>query len=97
MSDPEPTREPVALTIDGQPVAVPAGTTLWEAARTVGIDIPVLCHHPRMKPVGVCRLCVVDVGERVLAASCTRQAEPGMTVTTRSDALDGHRRILLSC
>src|SRR6266542_4538836 len=56
--------EPIQLTIDGRPVAVPAGTTVWEAARAAGIDIPVLCHQPRLRPVGVCRLCVVDVDRK---------------------------------
>ena len=62
----------VAVTIDGQALTVAAGTTIWAAARDAGIDIPVLCHGERMDPVGVCRMCVVDVGGRVLAASCVR-------------------------
>ena len=84
----------VALTIDGQPVAVPEGTTIWEAARQAGLDIPVLCHDPRLRPVGVCRMCVVDVGERVLAASCVRAAADGMTVSTRSDKVERCRKTL---
>ncbi|MBI3992284.1 MAG: formate dehydrogenase subunit alpha [Candidatus Lambdaproteobacteria bacterium] len=85
----------VALTIDGRALRVPRGTTLWEAARRAGIEIPVLCHEPRMAPVGVCRLCVVDVGERVLASACTRPCAEGMQVTTASPAIEGHRRVLL--
>src|SRR3990172_6371322 len=81
----ESARRTITLRIDGRPVTVPAGTTLWEAARHAEIDIPVLCHSPRLRPVGVCRMCVVDVGERVLAASCVRAAADGMTVHTRSD------------
>ncbi len=87
--------EQISLTIDGQAVTVPAGTTLWEAAARLGIDIPVLCHDPRLRPVGVCRLCVVDTGERTLAASCVRACEPGMDVRTRSEELDAHRRTLV--
>ena len=49
---------------------------------SIGIDIPVLCHHPQLRPVGVCRMCVVDVGGRVLAASCVRPCEEGMKVET---------------
>jgi NADH dehydrogenase/NADH:ubiquinone oxidoreductase subunit G len=64
----------IRLTIDGVQVEVAEGTTLWEAARARGIEIPVLCHDPRLRPVGVCRLCVVDVGERTLAAACVRPA-----------------------
>ena len=65
---PETTRT-VDLTIDGRPVTVPEGTTILDAAASVGIEIPVLCHDERYDPVGVCRLCAVDVGGRVYAAA----------------------------
>ena len=70
------------LTIDGREVTVPAGTTVFDAARLQGIAIPTLCHQQNETPVGVCRLCVVEAGGRVLSASCIRPAEEGMTVTT---------------
>ena len=82
------------LTIDGQAIRVPAGTSIWEAARSAGIDIPALCHDPDLEPVGVCRMCVVDVGERVLAAGCVRECAEGMTVQTDSQAVNDHRRQL---
>ena len=72
----------IQLTIDGKQVSVPAGTTIFDAARMNGIPIPTLCHQQNENPVGVCRVCVVDVGQRVYAASCIRQAEAGMTVKT---------------
>ena len=75
------------LTIDGAAVSVPEGTTIFDAARVNGISIPTLCHQQNENPVGVCRVCVVDVGQRVYAASCIRQAEPGMTVKTNTDAV----------
>jgi formate dehydrogenase major subunit len=84
----------VMLTIDGQQRIVPAGTTIWQAARDVDIEIPALCHSDRMDPVGVCRMCVVDVGERVLAASCMRECQSGMTVDTNSEKVESHRRLL---
>ena len=84
----------VTLTIDGRSVTVPRGTTIWEAARELDIDIPVLCHSPRMRPVGVCRVCVVDLGERAYAASCVRQAEEGMQVHASSATVEGHRAML---
>jgi formate dehydrogenase major subunit len=84
----------IQLTIDGIAVEVPEGTTIWDAARSVGIEIPVLCHEPRMKPVGVCRVCVVDIGARTLAASCVRPCEPGMEVRTETEEIDFHRRTL---
>src|SRR5262249_42113329 len=80
-------RKGVHLTLDGQSISVPVGTTIWEAAHLHGIDIPVLCHQPRLAPVGVCRLCVVDVGGRVLAASCVRPCEEGMQVQTSGPRL----------
>lgn len=84
----------VRLTIDGQSVTVRRGTTIWEAAREAGIEVPVLCHDPRMKPVGVCRMCVVDVGARVLAASCVRPCEEGMEVKTTSPLIERSRTML---
>ena len=60
------------LLIDGQEVRVAEGTTVLEAIRQAGISIPTLCYHPYLKPVGSCRLCVVDIeGDRGLPASCT--------------------------
>ncbi|HFE47019.1 MAG TPA: 2Fe-2S iron-sulfur cluster binding domain-containing protein, partial [Nannocystis exedens] len=65
----------VELTIDGVKVRAEAGSTILEAAEACGIEIPVLCHDARYRPVGVCRMCVVDVGGRTLAASCVRPIE----------------------
>ncbi len=56
----------VSLTIDGQAVSVPAGTLIVNAAKMVGIDIPVFCYHPKMEPVGMCRQCLVEVGRPVM-------------------------------
>jgi formate dehydrogenase major subunit len=84
----------ISLQIDNQQIRVPEGTTIWDAARRIGIDIPVLCHSPRLAPVGVCRMCVVDVGGRVLAASCVRQCEEGMTVRTNPELVEKQRRML---
>ncbi len=52
----------VNLTIDGRLVAVPKGTVIVDAAKKLGIDIPVFCYHPKLKPVGMCRMCLVEVG-----------------------------------
>jgi CRP-like cAMP-binding protein/Fe-S-cluster-containing dehydrogenase component/ferredoxin len=87
--------QPITLTIDGKPVTVPQGTTIFDAARMSGIPIPTLCHQQNENPVGVCRVCVVDVGARVYAASCIRQAEAGMVVKTNTQPLEGVRRTLL--
>ena len=85
----------VQLTIDGMPVSVPIGTTVFDAARMQGIAIPTLCHQQNETPVGVCRVCVVDVGGRVLAASCVRPAEDKMVVSTNSDKVKRARRTLV--
>src|SRR5262245_37688914 len=83
------------LTIDGRPVNVVAGTTIWDAARQLGIAIPVLCHEPKLRPVGVCRMCVVEVeGARTLQASCVRPAENGMKVKTGSAVVQRSRKVL---
>jgi len=84
----------VRVTIDDQEVEVTPGTTIWQAAKDAGIDVPVLCHSERLDPVGVCRMCVVDVGERVLAASCMRECQDGMTVETASPKVEQHRKVL---
>jgi CRP-like cAMP-binding protein/Fe-S-cluster-containing dehydrogenase component len=83
------------LTIDGKLVQVPAGTTVYDAARVHGIVIPTLCHLQNQTPVGVCRLCVVDTGARVLSAACVRPVEPGMKVATNSEKVLAARKTLL--
>jgi NADH-quinone oxidoreductase subunit G len=52
----------VTLTIDGVEVIVPKGTLLVDAAKKVGIEIPVFCYHPKLKPAGMCRMCLVEIG-----------------------------------
>src|SRR6266850_3875251 len=83
------------LTIDGIAVTVPMGTTIFDAARVNGIAIPTLCHQQNENPVGVCRVCVVDVGQRVYAASCIRRCEPGMTVKTSTEQVQAARNTLV--
>ena len=85
----------IELTIDGTVVSVPQGTTIFDAARLNGIAIPTLCHQQNENPVGVCRVCVVDLGQRVYAASCIRQAEPGMKVSTGTAPVQNVRHTLL--
>ena len=85
----------VTLTLDGTIVTVPEGTSVWDAARQAGIQVPVLCHDPRLRPVGVCRMCVVEVkGARTLQASCVRPCEAGMDVRTASPLVERSRAML---
>jgi CRP-like cAMP-binding protein/Fe-S-cluster-containing dehydrogenase component len=85
----------IDLTIDGQRVRVPEGTSVFDAARMNGIPIPTLCHLQNETPVGVCRLCVVEAGGRVLSASCVRPAEAGMKVVTNSEKVLAARKTIL--
>ena len=84
----------VTLTIDGREVTVAEGSTIWAAAKAAGIDIPVLCHDERFDPVGVCRMCVVDVGAPAFAASCVRACEEGMEVKTATPGVERSRAVL---
>ncbi|MGD0966516.1 MAG: cyclic nucleotide-binding domain-containing protein [Candidatus Acidiferrales bacterium] len=92
-------QQQIRLTIDDKPVAIEQtrgeNTTIFEAAQKCGIVIPTLCHQQNEKPVGVCRMCVVDIGQRVYAASCVRLIEPGMNVKTSTADLKSVRRTLL--
>jgi len=56
----------VTLKIDNQTVNVPQGTLVVDAAKMAGIDIPVFCYHPKLKPVGMCRMCLVEIGRPVI-------------------------------
>src|SRR5262245_44412153 len=86
----------IALTIDGQPVRVPEGTTLLAACRLQGIPTPTLCYLENLTPVNVCRVCVVEVeGSRALVPACSRRAEPGMVVQTDSERVRLSRRLVL--
>ncbi|HVE18562.1 MAG TPA: 2Fe-2S iron-sulfur cluster-binding protein, partial [Ilumatobacteraceae bacterium] len=84
----------VTLEIDGQPITAAEGTTIYDAAKQVGVDIPVLCHNERYDPVGVCRMCVVDTGGRVFGAACVRPCEDGMVVKTSTPQVVRARAVL---
>nr|MBC7245014.1 4Fe-4S dicluster domain-containing protein [Chloroflexota bacterium] len=88
----------VELTIDGQKVQVEEGTTILEAARKVGIEIPTLCSHPDLKPYGACRVCVVEVnrkGRSVVSTSCDYPVEEGMEVKTNSPEAVRTRKMMI--
>jgi NADP-reducing hydrogenase subunit HndD len=93
---PAPEVPTVELSIDGAAVSVPAGSTILEAARSVGIDTPTLCYLENLTPVNVCRVCVVEVaGSRVLVPACSRRVEAGMEVQTDSERVRHSRRLVL--
>ncbi len=84
----------LTCTIDGQAVTVPHGTTIFDAARLNGIPIPTLCHQQNQTPVAVCRICVVDCGERAYQAACIRECEPDMKIQTASPGVVAARKTL---
>lgn len=85
----------LTLEVDGQAVRVPEGSTLLEAVRNAGKDVPTLCYHPVLEPIGVCRICVVEVeGSRPLVPACIRRAEAGMRVRTDTPRIRLSRRVV---
>ena len=85
----------ISLTIDNVKVEVPAGTTVLEAAKQAGINIPTLCYLKDINAIGACRMCVVDTGGRALQAACVLPATDGMVVKTSTPALREYRKTLL--
>jgi NADH-quinone oxidoreductase chain G len=85
--------EMVNLTIDSQPVSVPKGTVVWEAAQRLGIEIPIYCYHPKMDPLGACRMCFVKVEKMPkLQTACTTVVTEGMIVSTDAPDVRKARR-----
>ncbi len=86
----------INLTIDDMPVSVPEGTTLMQAAETIGVHIPRLCYLPHLSLEGACRICIVEVaGARTFQASCAVKAAEGMVVKTNSPEIRQARRDLV--
>jgi len=86
-------RATVTLTIDGQSVTVPRGTSIMAAAATMGTQVPKLCATDSLEPFGSCRLCIVQIeGRRGYPASCTTPAEEGLVVHTENSAIAKRRR-----
>ncbi len=88
----------ITMQIDGRAVSATEGMTLLEAASSAGISIPTLCHHEKLEPFGGCRLCIVELersGWQQLVVSCVYLAEEGLVVSTRSDRIDGYRKLIL--
>jgi NADH-quinone oxidoreductase subunit G len=78
----------IKVTIDGRELEVPQGTLIWEAARQAGIPIPIYCYHPKMKPLGACRICLVQVEKMPrLQTACTTAVTDGMVVHTQNETV----------
>ncbi|MDD2431432.1 MAG: NADH-dependent [FeFe] hydrogenase, group A6 [Firmicutes bacterium] len=86
----------INLTIDGKAVSCPAGTTIYQAAKKVGIEIPTLCYHEDLGTPSVCRICVVEiVGMRTLQPSCSYPVAEGMKVLTNSPGVREARKMVV--
>ena len=87
----------INININGQDISVEPGTTILQAARILGIDIPTLCHDPELAPNGACRICVVEVeNARALVASCVAPVAPGMKILTESGRVVNARKGILN-
>ncbi len=88
----------ILLQIDGREVKAREGMTILEAAQSVGIFIPTLCHHEKLEPYGACRICTVEVetrGRTNLVTACLYPIEENLVVRTRSEKVDKIRKMLL--
>jgi NADH dehydrogenase/NADH:ubiquinone oxidoreductase subunit G len=86
----------VSLTINGQTVRVAPGTTILEAAGSIGVDVPTICYHPNLTANAVCRLCAVEVvGSRTLQAACVVPVASDMVVNTETARVNRARRVNL--
>lgn len=86
----------VSFTLDGMPLTSTEGKTILEAALENGVYIPNLCHHPDLKPVGVCRLCLVEVkNSRKPVVSCVTPIEEGMVIASESRYINSIRKMTL--
>jgi NADH dehydrogenase/NADH:ubiquinone oxidoreductase subunit G len=88
----------INLQVDGKEVSAKEGTTVLEAARSVGVSIPTLCDHERLSPYGACRICTVEAdanGRTNLIAACQHPVEKGLVVRTRTAKIDKIRKVLV--
>jgi NADH dehydrogenase/NADH:ubiquinone oxidoreductase subunit G len=88
----------ILLEIDGKEVKAKQDMTLLEAAKSVGISIPTLCHHDKLEPFGACRLCIVEIESRGwtrIVVSCVYPVEKNIIVRTRSEKIDRIRKMIL--
>lgn len=88
----------IVLQIDGIEVKAKEGMTIFDAAQSVGIGIPTLCHRENLEPYGACRVCSVEIeagGKSRLVAACVYPVEQNLVVQTRSEKVDKIRKMIL--
>ena len=83
----------VNLKINNIPVSAPEGTTILDAAKSVGISIPTLCFLKEINEIGACRVCVVELkGKEKLITACNNEVQEGMEIITNSQKLNARKR-----
>jgi predicted molibdopterin-dependent oxidoreductase YjgC len=83
--------------LQGRKLACESGETILDVALRNDVEIPTLCHDPRLAPAGACRTCLVEVeGQRRLLPACATRITPNMQVTTENERIDRHRQSLLA-
>jgi NADPH-dependent glutamate synthase beta subunit-like oxidoreductase/NAD-dependent dihydropyrimidine dehydrogenase PreA subunit len=86
----------VNIEVNGKKLSVPEDKNLLECMLDVGIYVPHLCHHPSLKDIGACKMCVVEVkGENELQTSCTMCPKEGMVITTENNKIKKHRTLAM--
>lgn len=88
----------INLTINGEKIAAPEGTSVLQAARQAGIFIPTLCDHEALEPEGTCRLCIVELSGSIrpcIRVSCIQEVKEGLVVETETERLVKNRRLIL--
>jgi bidirectional [NiFe] hydrogenase diaphorase subunit len=91
-------KKKININIDGQKVGVDKNSTILKAAKKIGIHIPALCYHEKVKPYGACRLCIVEIeknGRSKIVASCAYPVEEGLIVHTESPKVEQIRKNLV--
>ena len=84
------------ISIDGMDVAMGSGQTILAGCSRQGIETPTLCYGDTLTPKNACRVCMVELeGSRVLVPACSRKAEPGMVIHTKSDRVNQSRKMVL--
>ncbi|MDK2900527.1 MAG: NADP-reducing hydrogenase subunit HndD [Thermosipho sp. (in: thermotogales)] len=83
--------------LNGKEYEVPDNLTVLEAAQKLGMEIPTLCHHPELEPIGACRVCVVEIeGARTLQPACTTKVYDGIKINTNSERVENAVKFNLS-
>lgn len=86
----------ISITLNGQTVRAPAGSTILDAARQADVEIPIICYHPTLTANAVCRLCTVEVvGSRNLQPACVVPVSQNMIVSTETERVNAARRVIL--